>query len=68
MFGLREQWLVRQAKVQLTDPIDFIGSGFFGAVDSGVFLGTPVAVKFPVSSDGAPSLAEIGNELRSSAK
>ena len=58
------QWLVREAEVQLTDPIHFLGSGGFGVVVSGSFHGTPVAVKFPVCLEGAQSLADIGNELR----
>ena len=59
-----EQWLVREAEVQLTDPIHFLGSGGFGVVVSGSVHGTLVAVKCPVCLEGAQSLADIGNELR----
>ena len=64
MIGRQEQWLVGEAEVQLTDPIHVFGSGGFGAVVSGSFHGTPVAMKFPVRLEGAQSLADIGNELR----
>ena len=62
--GRQEHWLVGEAEVQLTDPIHLLGSSGFGAVVSKSFQGTPVALKFLVSSAGAPSLVEIGNELR----
>jgi len=64
MIGRQEQWLVGEAEVQLVDPIKVLGRGGFGAVVSGSFQGTPVALKFPVGSESVPSLADIGNELR----
>jgi len=59
--GLRQRWLLDPADLKLSPKI--LGSGSFGLVVRGSFVGTPVAVKIPGGNIRAPGFVEMGNEL-----
>eukprot|EP00931_Biecheleriopsis_adriatica_P032508 TRINITY_DN18966_c0_g1_i1.p1 TRINITY_DN18966_c0_g1~~TRINITY_DN18966_c0_g1_i1.p1 ORF type:complete len:676 (-),score=113.13 TRINITY_DN18966_c0_g1_i1:101-2128(-) len=59
--GEEQHWLLHTDEVQLRKRI--LGSGSFGVVVEGCFLGTAVAVKIPGGQLYTPKLKEMGNEL-----
>ncbi|CAK0884569.1 unnamed protein product, partial [Prorocentrum cordatum] len=59
--GKRQRWLVDTEHVRLTTKI--LGSGSFGLVVQGDFVGTPVAVKIPSGEVSTRSFVNLGNEL-----
>lgn len=62
VLGHREGWLIDAKDIKL-DPNHVLGRGSFGVVVSGSFLGTPCAVKVPLSLK-SNAFKQLGNEAR----